>query len=411
MAELLFLAQRIPYPPTKGEKIRALQILQYLQQRFTVHLGCLIDDPADWQYVPKVQELCGETHFAPLNAKFAKLACVRGLFGPDPLSKFYFRSAGLANWVDDILARRKPAAAFICSSPMAEYVIRSPNLPERTVMDYADVDSDKWRQYSETRSGPAAWVYARESRTLLAYDRKVGARVSAGTFVSRGEADLFRRLAPELAGKTYAVDNGVDWRYFSPDHRFDNPLTSAASFVFTGTMNYWPNVDAVIWFATEVLPRLRAARADAEFIIVGSSPAPEVQRLAKLPGVTVTGRVPDVRPYVAHAAAVVVPLRIANGVQNKVIEAMAMAKPVIATPRALAGVELDRANEIIVAESADAFLDACCDALIRPDLPALGARARARILEQYSWDKNLSALDPLLGLREDAPSRSAVAAG
>jgi sugar transferase (PEP-CTERM/EpsH1 system associated) len=405
MKELLFLTQRIPYPPMKGEKIRPLQILQYLRKHYTVHLGCFIDDPSDWQHVPTMRELCGETHFAPLHPKFAKLACMRGLLTGDPLSKFYFYNAGLASWVDDILARRRPEAAFIFSSAMAQYVIDSPNLPPHTVMDFADVDSDKWRQYAATRSGLERWVYARESRTLLAYDRRVGAKVNAGTFVSRPEADLFRRLAPELGGKTFHVNSGVDSDFFSPRHHFDNPLSSAATFVFTGTMNYWPNVDAVVWFATKVLPVVRQTRPDASFCIVGSSPTPEVERLAKLPGVSVTGRVVDVRPYVEHALAVVVPLRIANGVQNKVIEAMAMAKAVIATPRALTGVELDRENEVVVAESEAEFVAATVAALTRDDLAAVGARARSRVLDHYSWEKNLAAFVPLLA----APATEIVA--
>jgi sugar transferase (PEP-CTERM/EpsH1 system associated) len=396
MKELLFLTQRIPYPPMKGEKIRPLQILQYLRKHYTVHLGCFIDDPSDWQYVPKIRELCDETYFAPLHPRFAKLACLRGLIGEEPLSKFYFHNSGLAAWVADILARRRPEAAFICSSAMAQYVMDSPDLPPHSVMDFADVDADKWRQYAATRSGLERWIYARESRTLLDYDRRVGAKLNAGTFVSRTEADLFRRLAPELAGKTHHVNSGVDSAYFSPQHRFDNPLSSRATFVFTGTMSYWPNVDAVVWFATKVLPEIRRTRPDAAFCIVGSSPNAEVERLARLPGVTVTGRVADVRPYVAHAAAAVVPLRIANGVQNKVIEAMAMAKAVIATPRALAGVELDRTNEVMVAESVTEFVEASLAALTRPDIAELGARARARVLEHYSWDKNLAAFAPLL---------------
>ncbi|MDB5407808.1 MAG: sugar transferase, PEP-CTERM/EpsH1 system associated [Rhodospirillales bacterium] len=396
MQELIFLTQRIPYPPTKGEKIRPWQILQYLRKNYTVHLGCFVDDPADWQHVPKIRELCGETYFAPLRPKFAKLACLRGLFGTQPLSKFYFRNSTMAWWVEDILARRRPEAAFICSSAMAQYVVDSANLPPRAVMDFADVDADKWRQYAATRSGLERWIYARESRTLLAYDRRVGASTSAGTFVSRAEAELFRQLAPELAGKIFHVDSGVDSEYFSPEHRFDNPLSSSATFVFTGTMNYWPNVDAVVWFATQVLPIVRRTRPDAEFCIVGSSPSAEVSRLAQLPGVRVTGRVADVRPYVAHAAAIVVPLRIANGVQNKVIEAMAMAKAVVATPRALAGVELDRASEVIVAESEAEFIDATLAVLTRSDRAELGRRARARVLADYRWEKNLTAFAPLI---------------
>jgi sugar transferase (PEP-CTERM/EpsH1 system associated) len=394
--ELLFLTQRIPYPPIKGEKIRPLQILRHLSRRYTVHLGCFIDDDADWAHVPRVRELCGECHFVKLRPRVAKIACLRGLAGSEPLSKFYFRDGGLAAWVRALLARRRPEAAFVCSSAMAQYLLGVPHFPARTVMDFADVDADKWRQYAETCAGPMRWVYARESRTLLAYDRRVGAAFAASTFVSAAEAAIFRRLAPELAAKTHHVNSGVDAAYFSPEHGFANPYGDAPAVVFTGTMSYWPNVDAVTWFAEAVLPAVRRSQPRVQFYIVGSSPSAEVRRLAKLPGIVVTGRVADVRPYVAYAAASVAPLRIANGVQNKVIEAMAMAKPVIATPRALAGVEADRDNEVVVAESAEDFAAATLAVLAGGALAGRGKRARARVLAAYDWDRNLRGFDSLL---------------
>jgi glycosyltransferase involved in cell wall biosynthesis len=166
--------------------------------------------------------------------------------------------------------------------------------------------------------------------------------------------------------------------------------------VFTGTMDYWPNVDAVTWMATEILPLIRRSRPELQFYIVGSNPSPEVVKLGGLPGIVVTGRVADVRPYVAHARAVVVPLRIANGIQNKVIEAMAMAKPVIATPRALTGVVLDRDQEVVVGDGAAGFAEAVLSTLARDDLAALGFHARARVLASYVWETNLAGFDPLL---------------
>jgi sugar transferase (PEP-CTERM/EpsH1 system associated) len=393
--ELLFLTQRIPYPPIKGEKIRPLQILRHLTKRYVVHLGCLIDDPDDWRHVPMMRELCGETYFAKLDPRVAKLACLRGLLAGEPLSKAYFYNRGLDAWIKSLLLERRPERAFVCSSAMAQYVLDSPHLPARTVMDFADVDSDKWRQYAQTRSQPMRWIYARESRTLLAYDRSVGAAFASSTFVSRAEAELFRRLAPELAGKVHHVNSGVDGEYFSPLHSFARPFGGRA-LVFTGTMSYWPNVDAVVWFASEILPLIRRHLPDLQFYIVGSSPSAEVTRLAATPGIVVTGRVADVRPYVAHAAAAVVPLRIANGVQNKVIEAMAMAKPVIATPRGLTGIELDREREVVVGDGAAGFAEAVLATLARSDLPALGARARARVLSAYDWERNLTGFDVLL---------------
>jgi sugar transferase (PEP-CTERM/EpsH1 system associated) len=373
MQELIFLTQRIPYPPMKGEKIRPLQILRYLRQHYVVHLGCLIDDPADWQYTGVLRELCGETYFAKLNPRLAKLACLRGLLSSVPLSVPYFYDRGLAAWVTDLLARRRPDAAFVCSSAMAQYLLGQPHRPPRVVMDFADVDSDKWRQYAGTRSWPMSWICARESRTLLEFDRRVGRAFDASVFVSRAEAELFSRLAPEVAGKTHYVNSGVDAAYFSPDAVHENPYDGRGPVVvFTGTMSYWPNIDAVTWFAEEVMPRLRGWLPGLRFCIVGSSPAPQVQRLADLAGVTVTGRVADVRPYVAHAAVAVAPLRIANGVQNKVLEAMAMAKIVVASPRALAGVDPEAARNVLVAEDPESFAETVRGAIVDGSVADLG---------------------------------------
>ena len=403
MDDLLFLSQRIPYPPTKGEKIRHLQILHYLRNHFRVYLGCFIDDPLDWQHVETVRKLCEECYFARLRPRFARLASLRGLVGNDPLSLPYFHHGGLAKWSSGIIERRRPAVAVVCSSVMAQYVVDGDGrpgrlVPGRLVIDYCDVDSDKWRQYAGMRRGAMRWIYARESRTLLDFDRRVGAACDTGVFATGSEAALFSRLAPELAGKISVVSNGVDASYFSPSHVFANPY-AAKSVVFTGTMNYWPNVDAVTWFADRVFPRVRRQIPDLQFYVVGSNPSPAVARLAGREGIVVTGRVDDVRPYLAHAAAVVVPLRIANGVQNKVLEAMAMARPVVATTRALAGVDVDQEREVIVAEpDAKALAAALVAALARDDLAAMGMRARARMLKSYDWDINMAALAPLLGI-------------
>jgi len=398
MQELLFLTQRIPYPPIKGEKIRPLQILKFLRQRYQVHLGCLIDDPADWQHVPVMQELCGETYFARLNPRVAKLTCLRGLLSGEPLSTVYFHDRGLAAWIADLLDRRRLDAAFVCSSAMAQFLLPRPNRPAKIVMDFADVDSDKWRQYAEKHTQPMRWVYSRESRLLLSYDREIGRTVDAVTFVSRAEAELFRRLAPELADKTHYVNSGVDTAYFAPGSDYANPFRGTGpAVVFTGTMNYWPNVDAVAWFATDIFPRIRAAFEDVQFYIVGSRPDATVRALADLPGVSVTGRVDDVRPYLAHAAAVVAPLRAAGGVQNKVLEGMAMAKTVVATPRAVAGLEPEAVRRVVVAEEADAFAAAVSQTVRGGAANPLGADARRCVLDLYNWDSNLRAFLPLLG--------------
>jgi sugar transferase (PEP-CTERM/EpsH1 system associated) len=277
---------------------------------------------------------------------------------------------------------------------MAQYLLDRPFRPQRMVMDFVDVDSDKWRQYAETHRGPMRWVYERESRLLLEFDRKVGKSFDTSTFISRAETELFKSLAPELTDKIACVKSGVDTDYFAPGNAYQNPYSDGAPVaVFTGTMDYWPNVDAVAWFAKDILPAVRQRAGDFQFYIVGASPNAQVQELAKLPGVHVTGRVEDVRPYVAHAAMSVAPLRVARGLQNKVLEAMAMAKIVVASPRAMAGIEPEAANHVVIAEAAADFSRAVLRVLEGGNA-GLGARARECMLELYNWQKNLTGLLP-----------------
>jgi sugar transferase (PEP-CTERM/EpsH1 system associated) len=210
--------------------------------------------------------------------------------------------------------------------------------------------------------------------------------------VSAPEADLFRQLAPESDSKIGFFNNGVDTDYFSPDLAHASPYGAGErALVFTGAMDYWPNVDAVQWFADEVFPQLQVRVPELRFYIVGSRPAPAVQALAQKSGVVVTGTVPDVRPYIAHAQVAVAPLRIARGIQNKVLEAMAMATPVVVSPQALEGIDAVPGTELVLADGADAFVTAVTDLLARQENP-MGRAARAKVERQYSWPSNLACI-------------------
>jgi glycosyltransferase involved in cell wall biosynthesis len=173
-------------------------------------------------------------------------------------------------------------------------------------------------------------------------------------------------------------------------------------------MDYKPNVDAATWFAAEVWPRVRAEMPQAAFAIVGSSPTAEVQGLGGREGIVVTGRVPQVQPWLAAAAVAVAPLRIARGIQNKVLEAMAMARPVVASSAALEGISATPGEHLLVADAAEDMAGAVLGLLRDPERArALGASARARVTSHYDWGTNLRALDAMLGLDEPAqPERS-----
>ena len=392
MPSLLFLTQRIPYPPTKGEKIRSWHVLEHLARSHEVHLGCLIDDEADWEHVPKLRQICADAYFARLDRRRARLTCMRGLLTGEALSALFYADRGLDAWVSGVLQRVQPDVVFVFSSNMAPYILDRRGRERVRIVDLVDLDSAKWRAYAETGRGPMRWVHGREARLVGALERRIGRECDWSTFVSAEEAALFLRLAPECAPRVRAISNGVDSAHFDPALAFDPPFPlDRPTYVFTGAMDYPPNVDAVVWFADAVLPLLDGAA----FVIVGAGPAPEVQALARRPGITVTGRVPDVRPYLAHASAAVAPMRIARGIQNKVLEAMAMARPVVVTPDALEGIAARPGIEALVADDAQSFAAACVTAA-RPESEAVGRAARARVLADYVWAERLRGFDALL---------------
>jgi len=394
MEELLFLAHRIPYPPNKGDKIRSYHLLKHLAQRYRVHLGCFVDDADDWQHTDMLRTLCGETYFAALHPRRAKFKSLTGLLHDAPLTLPYYAHGGMQRWVRQTLASRRVSKVLVFSAAMGQFVPVATGL--HSVVDFVDVDSDKWTQYALSKRWPLSWLYRREGRTLLAWERKLAAHSDAALFVSEAEARHFAQLAPESAARVSWFNNGVDFDYFSPARDYPNPYPAVSlPLVFTGAMDYWPNVDAVVWFAQMILPVLRLRYANVELVIVGGRPAQAVRDLARLPGVTVTGRVDDVRPWLRHARVAVAPLRIARGVQNKVLEAMAMALPVVASPQALEGIQAHPGQDILIADGAQNFI-AAIGAVLDGHHPGMGAAARSAMLGHYAWQDNLRRVDALL---------------
>lgn len=395
MRELLYLVHRIPYPPDKGDKIRSYHLLKHLSQHYRVHLGTFIDDEKDRSYVHKVRHLCGETCFVNLYPRTARLRALRGLFSGQPLTLPYYQDRNLQTWVNSVLETRPVRNILIFSSAMAQYVAHAGSV--RRIIDFVDIDSDKWMQYATTKTWPMSWIYRRESRLLLGYERKIAKDFDSAAFVSEAEASLFKQLAPETAAKVTYFNNGVDADYFSPQNNYPNPYpASIDTLVFIGAMDYWANIDAVGWFARSIFPAIRAQLPQVEFHIVGARPATEVMALAALPGVTVTGSVPDVRPYLAHASLAVAPLRIARGIQNKVLEAMAMEKIVVASPQAMEGICADAGQELFIANSESDFAHQIITLLQGGPNLIVGRAARVRVREDYSWKKSLQHIDPLL---------------
>ena len=393
--DLIYLVHRMPYPPDKGDKIRSYHILQHLLRHYRVHLGCFVDDPRDMQHLGTLQELCASVFVRPLRPLVAKALSARAFLSGGALSVVYYRDAGFRNWVSTVLEEKDIRAAVVFSSPMAQYL--RGRQPFARIMDFVDVDSDKWQQYADSKRGLARWFYGREARKLLTFEREIAEEFDASVFVSPHETDLFSEIAPSSRDRHYAICNGVDYGYFDPDIDQENPFEkSDRPIVFTGMMDYWPNIDAVAWFATEVFPLVRQEQPDASFWIVGGAPTQEVKDLARLPGVTVTGRVPDVRPYLKSAAVVVAPLRVARGIQNKVLEALSMGKPVVCTSAAAAGLENLPADAVWTTDKPEE-LAANIRAAGSSNEHKVRQAARGYVIDQYDWQKNLALIDSLLG--------------
>ncbi|MBY8827085.1 TIGR03087 family PEP-CTERM/XrtA system glycosyltransferase [Hephaestia mangrovi] len=395
MGDMLFLAHRVPYPPNRGDKIRSYHLLRHIAAHARVHLIAFADDPADRGHDAALSRLAA-SHRVVDRTRGTARAAAAALAGGEPVSLTAFASRDLADAVEKTLATHEIDTIFVFSGQMAQYVPK--DFPGRVVMDFVDMDSAKFAAYAQDARGPRRWMMAREARLLGAFERRVAARADASLFVSAAEAALFRAHG---GGDALAIGNGIDTAFFDPAADFARVEHPQPLIVFTGQMDYRPNVDAVDRFARRILPLVRDTVPDARFAIVGRKPDPRVKALGGLPGISVTGEVADVRGWLAAASVVVAPLQLARGVQNKVLEAMAMARPVVASAAAAEGIDHDGAIRVATdAPSLAAEVVRLIDD--RAAAAALGAAARARVIDHYGWDARLAALDPVMGFAASA---------
>jgi sugar transferase (PEP-CTERM/EpsH1 system associated) len=395
MKDILFLAHRIPYPPDRGDKIRSWHLFRHLSGLARVHLACFADDEADAAHLPALRAALGgklgETH-VEVRGRGKAVAGALALAEGKPVSLTLFDSPRLRAFVAARLRDEAIGTVFAFSGQMAQFVPQPAR--QRFVMDFGDVDSAKFDQYAEKGSGPMRWVNRREGVRLAAFERSVARRADLCLFVSEAEAALFR--ARTGLTNVRALSNGIDVDHFAPGAGFaplDSSVRGEAPIVlFTGQMDYPPNAEAVAWFAREVLPRI----PNAHFVIAGRAPSRSVQALAGA-RVTVTGAVPDMRAWLAAADVVVAPLRLARGIQNKVLEAMAMAKPVVASPDAFEGIEALPGRDLLVAKDAADTAAAIVSLLDDPArAQAMGAAARRQMDLHYRWEARLAPLADII---------------
>lgn len=397
--EVLFLSHRVPFPPDRGDKIRSWNVLKAIARLAPTHVIGLAD-PADDPDTGRreIAEIAASVHIVPLSMTRPK-AVASALLTGRSASVCAFSSRAMTTQVSALLSERPIGTIYAFSGQMAQFVpLRLDG--QRFVMDFVDMDSAKFYAFAAERTGLSSIANRMEARRLFAFEKRVARRADLSLFVSAQEAGQFREKSGLDANRIGVLENGIDLERFNPGQNFQSiDAGGAPLIVFTGQMDYRPNIDAVGMFAREAMPLIRALHPGAVFAIVGRAPAAEVKALSILPGILVTGEVPDTRDWLAAAEIVVAPLRMARGIQNKVLEAMAMARPVVASPEAAQGIDARYGRDLVVARGPDAQANAVLNLLAAPDEAAkIAQAARARVAERYGWEARMADLPQILGL-------------
>jgi sugar transferase (PEP-CTERM/EpsH1 system associated) len=389
--KILFLCHRMPYPPTRGGKIRPFNMIRHLARRHEVTVATLARTAQERADGEALRRYCGDLHVGRLSwlgalARFALF----GLTGR-PATFGYFHSPALYRTVQQLLATRGFDAVFVHCSSMGPYVASHGGC--RKLMDFGDADSEKWFEYSRTSSVPLSWAFRLEGKRVREAEHRLGDQFAVGSVNAPRERDV---LAAYVRSPISVIPNGVDLEYFQPSRQV-GPSKVASRLIFTGNMSYRPNVDAVLHFAADVLPKVRREILDVQFYIVGMDPTAAVRRLADGDHIVVTGRVEDVRPYFDSAAVAVAPLRVARGLQNKVLEAMAMRVPVVASPAAFAGIHAVAGRDLLVAADPNEFSRAILTLLRDPVArERFAAAGRTCVETNHNWSRLLERLEGLV---------------
>lgn len=407
MGEILFLAHRVPFPTNRGDKIRSGNLLRKLAKLAPIHVGCFAETHEDRAGGQEVASLA-VSHCVVNRTKPLVLAGVEAVLSRKPVSLTAFHSARLESWVRETLATLPITTIFVFSGQMGQYI--PDDFAGRVVVDLCDVDSAKFENYAG--AGQRVWLNAREGRLLAREEERLAKRADATILISDNEAKLFRsRLSQPAKTNVQVIGNGIDAEFFNPAAAEPHPELASRPgphFVFTGQMDYPPNEQAALWAIGSFWAAYARDNPTAEMHIVGRNPTKLLQDQAR-EGVTIWGEVPDVRPFVAAADCVIVPLSIARGVQNKVLEAMAMARPVMLTPQAATGIDAQDGEHWLLCNDEAKAMAARFDAMkAEPQLPQeIGARARQFVLDHHDWDAMLAPLDTLVDLGEEEPRNAA----
>ncbi len=395
--KVLFLAHRIPFPPDKGDKIRSYNVLKYLARRHDVTLLCPIDQEGDLKHVNNLEALVQKVIYEHLNPVQIKIGMLKNFLTGKPLTVANFWSPTLKSKLDALVIKEKFDAVYVFSSTMAEYVWDM-DIPVK-IIDFCDLDSAKFLQFSKNAKIPFKWIYQREADRLQAYEQRAAAFFDHILFISAEEKSLFDSNG--YAQKLSLMSNGVDLnQYFGdelPARHFDS-LQSAPLIAFTGVMDYLPNVDAALWFAKNVMPLLRKEKPGTLCYILGKNPVPKIRALHDFErGIIVTGYVRDMRASLAEADVFVAPMRIARGMQTKILEAMACGVPVVSSPASSRGIGATSGVELLTAETANEFAQKTLSILGDSSLASRLRKTAFDFLQRnFNWESNLNILESML---------------
>ena len=381
--KLLFITHNVPFPPNKGEKIRSYHIIHELSKKHSIHLISLVRDNEDLQYQADLEKFCDSVTLIPLNPLLSKIFALLALVGGYPITFGYFFSRKAKKLINEAIAKENYDATFAICSSVAQYLY--PHKKQFTLIDYVDIDSAKWKQYAEISSFPMSWVYAIEHKRLGDWERKICSRFNISLLTTEKEKERLAKLASGQEDKIIVCPNGIDTEYFFPLKQVkEEQKDQGKSIVFTGQMDYLPNIDAVIYFYRHVLPKIIETNKDVKFIIVGRNPDPKLEEVCT--EAQITGEVEDIRPFLHSASVFVAPLRLAFGVQNKVLEAMACKIPVVSTSRILPGMTAKIGSDLLVADSPSDFAKAVSELLDDDSLRVkVASSGYSYVIANHDW--------------------------
>ncbi len=386
---VLYLCHRFPYPPKRGGKIRPFNMIRHLTARGDKVTVCsLVRSAAEGEEGKGIAPFCAGFEMGQVSNPVQALRMVARLPLTTPSSMGFFYSPVLARRVRELLAQQSWDLIFVHCSSVAQYVEHVRDIPK--ILDFGDMDSQKWLEYAQRKPFPLSLGYRLEGHKMLAAERRLARRFDLCTATTRAEWETLDGYGTGAA--TDWFPNGVDASFFKPAETYDADTIS-----FIGRMDYYPNQEAMTRFCAQTWPLLRARRPEARLLIVGADPSAEIRRLGEIPGVTVTGSVPDVRPHIVGSALMVAPLSIARGTQNKILEAMAMGVPVVTSSVAAGGVDAQAPAHFLVADTPEDTCAAILRVLGDPqERTRLAVAGRERVLTHHSWAHSMQRLDGII---------------